>query len=509
MSEKTQNLNLPVKRKPIEFKADPTRIITRLFIPGDEKRISKTINRVLQLTPSEVSQQLEQVIENFSHRHRDFENVLRYHFSRVRNFVPNPKSLTDDQKLLIGSYFTQEYSIQSAAFFNPSIVVSPDQEKLPPGCTRVILSFRSTGEGHVSSIEFRSGILDTENTLILDEISPYLETSRIYRNMSYDKNNFGMKLLEKRIPNSDSSPDWSTLTQEIEVITFILEHLNDRFNYKQLHQVLIFTRKAKRHEYSPELLNEFLDRVDLMARMNYEIRFSPDMPISERIIFPVSVNESRGIEDARFVRFIEDGKTYYFATYTAFDGEHARTQLLETTDFLDFKIHTINGEQSDSKGLALFPRKIDGKYVMICRSDGENLYILTSDDLKFWHRAKLLQEPKYPWEFVQIGNCGSPVETHAGWLLLTHGVGPMRRYTIGATLLDLEDPFKVIAQSPLPILEPNEQERDGYVPNVVYSCGYMAHNGELIIPYAMSDSSSSVATVPLDELLSLLKAQAH
>ena len=254
------------------------------------------------------------------------------------------------------------------------------------------------------------------------------------------------------------------------------------------------------------LLNDTIEKVLWLARSNYELKFREDRRISEKVIFPVSENESRGIEDARFVRFIDDdGEVIYYATYTAYNGFDILPQLLETSDFISFKIRTLNGKEAQNKGMALFPRKIDGRYMMISRQDGENMYIMTSDHLHFWHKAKLLQEPKYSWEFIQIGNCGSPMETEAGWILLTHGVGAMRKYCIGAYLLDLEDPSKVIGRLAEPLLSPTEEEREGYVPNVLYSCGAIINNDEVIIPYSMSDTASGFAVVSVKELLSRLQ----
>ena len=242
-----------------------------------------------------------------------------------------------------------------------------------------------------------------------------------------------------------------------------------------------------------------------LAHSNYELDFSPDAAISERVIFPVSSNESRGIEDARFVRYTHpDGRATYYATYTAYNGMRVLPQLIETSDFRYFKVNTLNGSCVQNKGMALFPRRVGDKFMMAARIDGENIFLLTSDNIHFWNDAKLIYAPRYPWEFVQVGNCGSPIETEAGWLLLTHGVGPMRQYWMGAILLDRDDPSKVLASLSEPLLVPNEDERDGYVPNVVYSCGALLHGARLIIPYAVSDSQTSIATVPIAELLGRL-----
>jgi predicted GH43/DUF377 family glycosyl hydrolase len=236
------------------------------------------------------------------------------------------------------------------------------------------------------------------------------------------------------------------------------------------------------------------------------VDFHPDHRISERVIFPVSENESRGIEDARFVQFFNDnGKVVYYATYTAYNGVNILPQLIETKDFVKFNVLTLNGKAVQNKGMALFPRKIGRRYAMLSRQDGENNHIMFSDNIHFWQKSQIIQEPEYPWEFIQIGNCGSPLETDEGWIVLTHGVGPMRQYCIGAMLLDLERPSKIIARLDEPLLVPHKNEREGYVPNVVYSCGALIHNGELVIPYAMSDINSGIATVAVSDLLSCMR----
>ncbi len=497
---------LNVIRMDNEFRADPTRVITKLFVPN-EARARKIVARVLSMPQEKISATLDDIKAEFEHRHRGYNEILLRHFNATKHFVENPESLTEETKMLIGAYFTSEYSIESAAFFNPSIVSAPDQSNVPSGSERVVMSFRSTGEGHVSSIEFRSGLIDENSNFILDEPSKFLEASRICQNMTYNRETCGTTLIESYIPQEgDKSPsEWENSTKHITLITDLLETLGETFDHHELNCALEKLKEENRDSTEPQILDEIINKILWLARSNYNIEFPDDMDISERVIFPVTENESRGIEDARFVCFEDNGERTYYSTYTAFDGNKSLSQLLETKDFLNFRIRTLNGEQKNSKGLALFPRKINGEYMMIARSDGENLFILSSPDVLFWHKAKPLQEPKYPWEFMQIGNCGSPVETKEGWLLLTHGVGAMRKYSLGATLLDLENPHKVIAQTPLPILEPNEYEREGYVPNVVYTCGCMIHNDDLIIPYAMSDSASNIAKVSVDELLSYMK----
>jgi predicted GH43/DUF377 family glycosyl hydrolase len=286
-----------------------------------------------------------------------------------------------------------------------------------------------------------------------------------------------------------------------EVTQYILEQLPTEFTFLSLQEKIDNLKDV--HLFSGINQYEGVEMMQWLARSNYEITFRSDSQISERVIFPVIESESSGIEDARFVRFTnEDSTVTYYATYTAYDGVKILPQMLETKDFLTFKMITLNGKAVQNKGMALFPRLINGKYVMLSRLDGENNHIMFSGDLHFWQESKIIQTPTRPWEFIQIGNCGSPIETDAGWILLTHGVGPMRKYCIGIELLDLADPTKIIGRLEEPIIVPNEAEREGYVPNVVYTCGALIHNDELIIPYGIADSKTTIATISVPELLS-------
>lgn len=498
----THKNDLVVRRKPIGFVPNAQRVIARLFIPGERKRLNRIIAKIVSLPQSRIEELLQHVLNDFSSRHRNFEDILLGHFTEVKKKADVPGELSKEMELLIGAYFTSEYSIESAALFNPSIVADPDQDGLAPGCLRAIISFRATGEGHVSSIEFRRVIVTQDNDFIAEPAGRCLETAKILKNMFYDKDMFGMRLLEMSIPHGDSRDARSVVTHANEIVQELLGKLDDQFDYEQLRQAISAMRE--KHSDHPQSAEEIFERIDWLAKSNYEVRFRPGTPLSERVIFPVSHSERKGIEDARFVRFTDNGHVTYYATYCAYDGTNSQTQLLQTDDFLTFKISTLNSRFANSKGIAIFPRKINGKYAAITRIDGENLFLGYSDDIHFWHEAKRIQEPALPWEFIQIGNCGSPLETRAGWLLLTHGVGPMRNYSLGVKLLDIDDPAKVIAQLNEPLFAPNEQERDGYVPNVVYSCGAIIHNDELIIPYAMSDSASGIATVSLPKLLDRL-----
>jgi len=482
---------LKIKRKKERFYAEPSRVITKFYLPGGRERVEHIVNRLLSLPEDERKKLYDHIIADFSRRHKNIKQVFNKNFDEVHEFISPDVVLSDEMRTLIGAYYTHEYSIQAAAFFNPSIVVSPDQSHVEEGCYRFILSFRSTGEGHISSIEFRSGILDKNNHITFDPVSRFVETPELIKNRTYRKPIFLLKLGEMESRN--------------EISEEILGGLSDNFTFNDL-QDAVEQRFAWPGE-PQQLIQDTTERMLWLARSNYDLKFSKDKRISQRVIFPVSENERRGIEDARFVRFIDDdGEVTYYATYTAYDGTNILPQLLETKDFFNFKIRTLNGKAVQNKGMALFPRKVGGKYMMISRQDGENIYIMASDNPHFWHEAKLLNEPKYSWEIIQIGNCGSPMETDEGWILLTHGVGPMRRYCIGAYLLDLEDPSKVIGRLSKPLLSPTEEEREGYVPNVLYTCGAIIHNEEVIIPYSMSDTSSAIAAISVEELLSRLKA---
>ncbi|MFQ5769615.1 MAG: glycoside hydrolase family 130 protein, partial [bacterium] len=349
---------------------------------------------------------------------------------------------------------------------------------------------RATGEGHISSITFRSGIIDSKNTITMDKPTKFVTLPEILPNPTYEKALFEKKLLELGLANEFTEKVMGGLDE-----FFTLEKLRECIRYALLQS----RRKIEHSETAQGIIS--------LAQSNYELAYSQDQHLSERIIFPSTPAEMNGIEDARFVGFQDDdGTKTYYATYTAYDGKVILPQLLQTNDFVHFKINTLNGPEVQNKGMGLFPRKINGLYVMLSRQDNENIYLMFSEQIHFWYTKKILIKPTYSWEFVQLGNCGSPIETEAGWIVLTHGVGPMRKYAIGAILLDLDDPSRVIGRLREPLLSPNENEREGYVPNVVYSCGGLIHCNELIIPYAMSDYASSFASVNLDELLNELTA---
>jgi len=476
---------IKVTRRREKFVSDDRRVITRLFVPGDKARVGSIVDRVLRLSPEEVSAVLVQVKTAFSDRHKRMEDIWLENFKEVAAVLGSDTDLSADQQLLIGAFFTMEYAVESAALFNPSIVPHYDQSGLPPGAIRFLMSLRATGEGHVSSIVFRTGVIDAAGGIRFDPAGSFAHSLKPLHDTQYDKQTFFYKLIEIGGYNEKAGD--------------VLDRLPELFTLAELEEVVDEVRQA---QPEPALFTETAENILGLARSNYVLELPAGSNPSEAVIFPFTERESKGIEDMRLVRFQDDdGSFWYYGTYTAFNGFRIFPQLLETPAFDTIRVVTLSGRYARNKGHALFPRRIGGWYVMSSRVDGENLFILKSKNVRFWNDAEMLRVPKYPWEFIQVGNCGSPLETERGWLLLTHGVGPMRQYCIGASLLDLEDPTRVIGHLKEPLLIPNEEERDGYVPNVVYSCGAIIHGDQLIIPYAMADSATSVASVPLGQLL--------
>ena len=391
--------------------------------PTDKTRANHIVDRVLAMDPGTATSQLADVLENFQGRHRDLLATFEARADEMEGAFAPHAIFTKAQRQLVGAYFLHEYSFEASALFNPSIVSHPDQSGAPEGGRRFILSLRAVGEGHVSSLTFRSGFFAADGSVSVDPTARLATIPRV----------------KNRIAGADGD--------DVEVI------------------------------------------------------FKPDEDISERVIFPVTLSQSNGIEDARFVEFEEGGRKIFYATYTAFSGTAIRSELIETTDFISFRMSPLRGAAARNKGMALFPRKIGGKYAMIGRQDNENLYLIYSADLYSWDGGVAILKPQFPWEFVQIGNCGSPIELDEGWLLLTHGVGPVRKYSIGAVLLDKKDPSKVLARSREPLVRPEPSEREGYVPNVVYTCGAMRHNDQIVLPYAVSDTFSKFATIKIAALM--------
>jgi predicted GH43/DUF377 family glycosyl hydrolase len=485
-------MSTTINRKPIRFYSDSKRVIARFFYPGPETRVQSIIQKVTDMPEEAAQLTLNQTLREFSNRHRNISKIFLKHYNKMSEMLIGRTGdlsiLNETKRLLIGAYFTSEYSIESAAFFNPSMVEDPDQSGLQKGEKRVIISFRATGEGHISSIVFRGGILDAKNNLELIPTGRLIDEAEIIKNFIYTKDFFHQKLSEM---HSDQP-----------IVNTVLDRLNDEFDYNELYQAIELTINENSLENADK---QILQTIAWLGASHYEITFSLDTGISDRVIFPIAAAESNGIEDARFMKFTDDnGLERYYATYTAYNGHSIMPKLIETKDFYKFKIMPILGENAQNKGMALFPRKINGKFAMLSRIDGINNYLMFSEDINLWGAAFRIQEPKFPWEFIQVGNCGSPLETKYGWLVITHGVGTMRKYCIGAMLLDLDDPTKVIGELFEPLITPNDEEREGYVPNVVYSCGSIINNKELILPYAMSDTSSTYATINIDELLEQL-----
>jgi predicted GH43/DUF377 family glycosyl hydrolase len=419
-------------RQALYLRPDPARVIVRPFKPAteprdlnptDKTRANHIVARVLALDPKVAASLLADVLENFQGRHRNLLETFGLRADDMEAALAAHGTFSEIQRQLIGAYFLNEYSFEASALFNPSIVPHPDQSGTPEGALRFILSLRAVGEGHVSSLTFRTGTIAADGSLAVDPTTRLASSPKV-----------GYRI---------SGP----LGDEVEVV------------------------------------------------------FKEGLDISERVIFPVTEHQSQGIEDARFVEFSDGGRKTYYATYTAYTGRAIRSELLQTNDFVSFRMSPLQGSAARNKGMALFPRRIDGKYAMIARQDNENLYLIHSNDLYRWDGGQAILKPQFPWEFVQIGNCGSPIELDEGWLLLTHGVGPVRKYSIGAALLDKNDPTKVLARSTEPLVRPEPSEREGYVPNVVYTCGAMRHNDQIILPYAVSDTYSNFATIEIAALM--------
>lgn len=475
---------MKVKRCKLKIEPSPMRALIRPFIPGEE-RIKLILMRILSLSPKQIHSELKKIKKEFSAKAFKIEDLLIDHYERIKHHIPQDRFLPLEHKLLIGAYFTQEYALESTALCNPSIVPHFDQSGTGEGELKFILSLRAIGEGHISSVVFREGIITRDNEIVLFPAYPIVAEPRKVSDPIIVKSLFIRKLAELGAWN--------------QVSRLIIEPLEDTFTLSSLMNHAI---RITRENIHLENSHVTFDIIKTLAHNNYEVIFPENQPISSRVIFPSSPSEMNGIEDARFVVFTDDnGNKKYYATYTAYDGKVILPQLLETSDFNNFKFITLNGNAAKNKGMALFPRKINGQYVMLSRHDNESLYVVFSENIHFWYDPVKIMQPSFPWEFVQIGNCGSPIELDEGWLVLSHGVGPMRKYCICAFLLDKHNPTKVIGRIAEPILKPEGVEKEGYVPNVVYTCGALVHNKRLILPYAMSDFATKFATIGLDELL--------
>ncbi|MEX2418968.1 MAG: glycoside hydrolase family 130 protein [Acidimicrobiia bacterium] len=483
---------ITVVRSPLILRPDPRRLITKPYLISDQapftgkSRAERMIDRITALSPAEVGKTLEDLRIQFTGRHADLDRVFMQGFAAAVSSVPEVARVPEGFRLLIGAYFVHEYSIEGAALTNPSIVPAPDQGSVGDGSLEVIVSLRAVGEGHISAIEFRNGVVGSDGAIDLDVPGPPIIGDR--RPPTFQRAAFAGKLDEMGVLGG--------------LVGRILESVDDRFTLEDLDRACADLRGGG---HQPEEAEAAIHSLHWLASSNYETTFPAESTVSERVLFPSGPTESRGMEDARFVPFVEaDRSMRYFATYTAFDGLRILPQLIETTDFRTFRIATIGGTEARNKGMAIFPRLVGGKYAALGRADGESNYLMWSDDIRVWNESKQIQVPTHPWDLMQIGNAGSPLETEAGWLTITHGVGPMRRYTLGAILLDLDDPSQVIGSLDEPLLEPEQAERDGYVPNVVYSCGSLIHGDRLIIAYGASDTFSSFASVSVDSLLTQL-----
>ncbi|MCP4200083.1 MAG: glycosidase [Proteobacteria bacterium] len=479
-------MNKPkIIRTSIKIDPDVSRVLIRPFIPNPA-RATNIIARIAAQSNDEIQEHLRKIFDDFSGRHIQMENTYLERYEAVKHLSLTDLEPSHERKMLIGAYFTSEYSLESAALFNPSVVPHPNQSNMPDGSCRFTMSLRAVGEGHISSVVFRCGTIDKNSNIEIEPPTRFVETP----NPIIDKT-FSKKILSQKFMDMGFANDYSKK---------VFRLLKKNFTFQDLEEAA-----SKLHNMEPALSfanNATREQLFWLASANYDIEFKPTVPIGGRVLFPHSRVEKQGIEDARFVQFTDDnGQVAYYGTATAWDGKTMLSQIIETTDFMTFKVRSLNGEVVRNKGMALFPRKIDGRYAMVSRQDNENVYLMYSDHIQFWRESQLIIRPSYPWEYYQMGNCGSPIETDKGWLLITHGVGAMRRYAIGAVLLDIDDPSIVLGRTKEPLLVPNENEREGYVPNVVYSCGSMIHQGQLILPYAMADQASRIALISMDELL--------
>jgi predicted GH43/DUF377 family glycosyl hydrolase len=486
---------LQVTRTTTILKPNQSRVLLRSFSPGDAQRAGRIIARIISLPEERAGSLLEEVCGEFSRRHQQIRHRFLERYEQVRGELPSAEKpdedLSEQRRQLIGSYFLAEYSLESAALFNPSIVPHPDQSGLPSGALRFVLSLRATGEGHISSITFRTGVIHPDHRIEILTTTGFLTEARQVPNTRYEKGLFARKLVELGLTS-----DFARRVMNSFGNSFTQDELRASLEAEQLRLSEGITVEDQ----------EEAQGIWMLARSNYEVQFEAEQLLCERILFPATPSQRNGMEDARFVRFLNaDGSHVYYATFTAFDGRVIIPELVETSDFFLFRFISLNGPAAQNKGMAMFPRKINGLYAMLSRQDNENIYLMFSENVHFWDEHRVILKPLFSWELVQLGNCGSPIETDAGWLVLSHGVGPMRKYSIGAFLLDRDDPSKVIGRLREPLLAPNESEREGYVPNVVYSCGALLHNGVLIIPYGLADHATGFATVPLDELLAAMQ----
>jgi predicted GH43/DUF377 family glycosyl hydrolase len=484
-----------VTRSEIRLTADPARVLARLFVPGlelggePESRATGVLERILLLPEDRVAATLADVRARYGGRHRDLDAVFARHFAQIAHRIPSGPPLSETRKALLGAFFTHEFSVEGAALFNPSVVLHPDQSGTAAGEARIVLSLRAVGEGHLSSVEFRTGVVGPGPTLRLDDPGPHLEAGVVGRT-TYDHALFSARLVEEGADAESSR--------------FLLGRLPTQFTLDDLERALTALGGQRVTRHGGAHTEELARRI---ARGSYQLDFAAESALAERVLWPESPAERQGIEDVRLVRFVEpEGRVRYLATYTAYDGRRVVPQVFETSDFRGFRFSEVAGSAAKNKGMALFPRQVGGQYLSLSRWDRESCSLSSSADARLWSDALTIHTPEQPWELIQTGNCGSPLETDAGWLVLTHGVGPMREYAIGALLLDLDDPARVLGSLGDPLLVVAPDERDGYVPNVVYSCGGLIHGDQLLLPYGASDASVRFAFVDVPELLDRMRA---
>lgn len=475
-------------RQPLRIRADPARVIAKLFVPGHpdddiNHQVLATVDHILTLDEGEVSRGLVEVTERFGGRHRDLVARFDRSAERVADRIPPGHELSTDRWLLLGATFTHEYSVEAAAVCNPSFVVAPQQPQDARGSVELVMSKRGIGEGHRSSIGFSSVSVDEDGQVSVPPPSTFAGTGTVSGSTLHAG---AFRGLARRLDDDVESTEW------------VLARLGEAFTHHELDGRL--AELEARGDTRPRVY-ETVRRLRALAARAYRIDFPPSSELSERVLYPVTPAELNGVEDARFVRFVDGDDARYYATYTAYDGFHITQQLLETTDFCGFESSPMQGPAARNKGMALFPRRIGGHFAALTRHDGATNAVAFTDEIRHWPAASPLELRPMLWNAIQVGNCGSPIETDHGWLVLTHGVGPMRTYSIGACLLDLDDPRKVVAELRRPLLTPTADEQDGYVPNVLYSCGAVRHGRHLVIPYGVGDASIGFASVPVDTLV--------
>lgn len=487
-------MNIPVRRSEVILRGDPQRVISRIFIPGEEELIRGTsrakdvLDRCLSLSATQVHEVLAETLASFAGRHRNLEEKFELHYSAVQHLIADEDAIDIERRRLIGAYLTQEYAVEAAAYFNPSLVPHPDQTGLEADHLRFVMSVRAVGEGHISTMVFRTGVIDPDGNVQVEPACAFA-TTRAHRYTVLRNELIQRSAADAGLDSAD--------------LHFVLGMLPDKFTPEDLNASLNLLKMRPEWTDHPGDIVETLQEI---GRNSYEVDFEDDTMLSERVLWPIASDERRGIEDARFVQVADEvGKTAYRATYTGFDGTHVVSRMLETDDFRCFSSMKLTGRAVQNKGVAFFPRLIGGRYCALSRWDRESNSIAYSDDGYHWDEISSFQSPKQPWELIQIGNCGSPIETEAGWLVITHGAGAMRQYSISAVLLDLDDPRIMIGALSSPLLTPNPDERNGYVPNVVYSCGSLVHRGKLVMPYGFSDYRTSFATMELSDVLAAME----